>query len=299
MNLESSIQDRSEKTADATGKPAVVLREKSATEIAAQYGVPLRDIYRKALEMGVWPLRYFRNLGSFTTGDQLKLSDATIAVIGAGGLGGHVILLLARMGVGCLKIADHDTFEETNLNRQALATVANLELPKAKAAADMIRAVNPAVEVSLQREKFCAENGDAFLVGADLVIDALDNIPDRFTVEKFAKKHGIPMVHGALSGWEGRLMSILPGDKGLALLYGDEKQYSERKSSSPEAVLGVPALIPAALAAFLAMEAVKIILGRGTLFRNAMAYLDMEKGQLQQFDMLGDGPAEQQDANDV
>ena len=122
---------------------------------------------------------------------------------------------------------------------------------------------------------------DAILAGSDVVVDGLDNAPDRLLLQDAAGRLGIPMVHGALAGFEGRVMTVLPGDAGVKPLYGEAADRAD--PDRPEAVLGVPAVTAALIGTFQAMEVLKILLRRGSLFRNTMAYVDLEKGRLDTF----------------
>jgi molybdopterin/thiamine biosynthesis adenylyltransferase len=203
-------------------------------------------------------------------------------VVGAGGLGGHVILLLARLGIGRLKVVDSDVFDESNLNRQALSSHAALGDPKAEEAVKVVGSINPGVLVSSYEMRLTVSNAPEILKDADVVVDALDNVSDRFVLEEAAHDLGIPMVHGALAGFEGQLMTIFPGDAGLSYLYGN-KGAGRDKTRSPEAVLGVPTPTPCLVATLQAMEVVKIILNRGRIFRNSMVHVDLETGQMNVF----------------
>jgi len=125
-------------------------------------------------------------------------------------------------------------------------------------------------------------NAKKVLEGSDVIVDALDNIPARFTIEDASRTMGIPMVHGALAGLEGQLMTVFPDDPGIKLLYGSSVAGGE-KSKTPEAVLGVPVLMPSLIATLQATEVVKIILKRGRLFRNVMVHVDLESGEMNEF----------------
>jgi molybdopterin/thiamine biosynthesis adenylyltransferase len=125
-------------------------------------------------------------------------------------------------------------------------------------------------------------NSFEILAGSEVVVDGLDNVPDRFVLEKACKKLGIPMVHGALAGLEGRLMTIFPDDPGLKHLYGNESGSSDR-SKNPESILGVPAPTPSLIGTLQVMEVLKIILKRGRIFRNVMLHVDLETGEMNEF----------------
>jgi len=280
--LHRRIREEATSVTDPAGRPIQALKDHDAHAIADEYKWSLHDVYKEMLKKGVYPYRYIRNLDAISPEEQLKLAESKIAVIGAGGLGGNVILLLARVGIGSLVVVDQDAFDETNLNRQALCNVNTLGMPKANAAASAVGAVNPGVNVLPYQVKLDASNVEGILAGSDVIVDALDNVPDRFLLEGAAKKLGIPLVHGTLAGFEGWIMTIFPGDPGLKNIYGaNEAKHTDRES--PQAVLGVPGVTPFLIAAFQSMEVLKILLGRGNIFRDRMIHIDLERGCLNEF----------------
>jgi len=234
------------------------------------------------LGLGIYPYRYIRNRETISPKEQLRLSKSRVAVVGAGGLGGQVILLLARVGVGEIVVVDYDRFDETNLNRQALSSQRAVGKSKAEEAVMVVGAINPGVIVTPHQVRIDPSNAKKVLEGSDVIVDALDNIPARFTIEDASRTMGIPMVHGALAGLEGQLMTVFPDDPGIKLLYGSSVAGGE-KSKTPEAVLGVPVLMPSLIATLQATEVVKIILKRGRLFRNVMVHVDLESGEMNEF----------------
>jgi len=269
---------------DPAGGQVPCLSDLQAGELARKLSCPLRQVFKEALRREIWPLRYLRNRGSFTAREQGRLAECRAAVVGAGGLGGMVILTLARAGIGHLRVIDGDVFDETNLNRQALSTVPGLGKAKALEAARLVGEANPAVEVMPVPVRLDAENAETLLAGADLVLDALDAIPVRLLLEKTARKMGIPLVHGALAGFTGQVMTIYPEDPGLTALYGNGAA-GPAPAERPEAILGVPAPTAAAVAVLQAMEAIKVLLGRGETLRNRILYLDLEAAQFNAFQM--------------
>jgi molybdopterin-synthase adenylyltransferase len=286
-DIQDRIRERAKKITDPAGREADVLEDRTSREIAWQSGVDLHEIYREALKLGVYPYRYIRNLDILSAAEQLRLAESRVAVVGAGGLGGQVIVLLARLGVGTLVVVDGDQFDETNLNRQALCVGETLGEPKARAAAEAVAAINPGIRVISRPVRIDAVVIDGILAGIDVVVDGLDNVPDRLLLQESAGRLGIPMVHGALAGFEGRIMTILPGDAGVKQLYGEPASGAD--PDRPEAVLGVPAVTAALIGTFQAMEVLKILLRRGSLFRNVMAYVDLENGRLDTF-RFGEAP---------
>ena len=280
-DIEERIRERSKRITDPAGRETVILEDNAACEIAWQLGLGLHEIYSESLRLGVYPYRYIRNVDILSATEQLKLAGSRVAVVGAGGLGGQVVLLLSRVGVGTLVVVDCDVFDETNLNRQALCVEETLGEPKARAAAEAVAAINPGIRVIAHQLRLTADVIDGVLSGCDVVVDGLDNAPDRLLLQDAAGRLGIPMVHGALAGFEGRVMTVFPGDAGVKQLYGEAASGAD--PDRPEAVLGVPAVTAALIGTFQAMEVLKILLKRGSLFRNVMAYCDLENGRLELF----------------
>jgi molybdopterin/thiamine biosynthesis adenylyltransferase len=281
-HLKKMVREKSFRMTDPAERPVTVLEEEPARQIADRYACGLGDIYAAALEQDVWPYRYLRNRDILSASEQLQLAKSSAAVIGSGGLGGTVILLLARIGIGALKVVDGDVFDETNLNRQALSEISNLGSPKVEEAAKKVADINPAVKMTMHRTVIEASNIETILSGVQVVVDALDNIPDRLMLCKTSQKLDLPLVHGALAGFDGQVMTVFPGDRGLERIYGNgasQKGAPDR----PEAVLGVPALTPSLVATLQAMEVIKILLNRGQTLRNRMLHIDLEGGRFESF----------------
>jgi len=196
-------------------------------------------------------------------------------VVGAGGLGGWIIEGLARMGVGHLTIIDGDTFQDNNLNRQLGCTERTLGRPKAECMVERAREVNGAVRVTAHVAWLTEENGVSLLSGADVVVDALDNLPTRFVLERLAAKLDRPMVHGAIGGYMGQVMTVYPGDPGLRAFYG-----TPTIERGIETQLGNPAATPMMVAAWQIQAVVRILSGQGELLRNRILIMDAEHGDV-------------------
>lgn len=277
--LSRCIREKSRKIADPAGRTVSILEDSAATELAEQFQCGVPKIYGDALRLGICPYRYVRNREVISVQEQLELALSRVVVIGLGGLGGQIVLLLARVGLGHLVVVDCDVFDETNLNRQALSSIDTLGKPKSEVAAATLTSINPGVEVTSIQARIEAATVETILGGSNVIVDALDNIPDRMLLGEAAKDLGIPLVHGAIAGFEGQLMTVFPKDNGLQQLYGDVR--AERNDPQrPEALLGVPTLTPAIVGSFQAMEVIKIILNRGRLLRNRMVHFDLERGEL-------------------
>jgi molybdopterin/thiamine biosynthesis adenylyltransferase len=244
-----------------------IIRLQQVRELAAANDCPIREVELAALETGVVPWRYLRNLGTIGSEGQAKLLRSTVAVVGLGGLGGYVTEALARMGVGRLILIDGDIFEEHNFNRQLLSDEANLGAGKVEVARQRVAESNSAVEVIGHPVTLTRENLPQLLEEADVVVDGLDRLPTRLMLQEGAQALTIPMVHGSIAGFLGQVMTIFPGDPGLTSLYGEAGQLPEQ---------GLEAQL--AVAAWEAQEVVKILTGRGKPLRNRLLVMDMEIG---------------------
>jgi molybdopterin/thiamine biosynthesis adenylyltransferase len=286
-NLKREIKRAAHPEYDAAGRPVKVVEDKIAGDIAERNGSSIHEIYRYALFSGICPMRYLRNLESITLPEQFRLSEKTAAIVGAGGLGGNIIALLARLGVGTLIIIDPDSFDETNLNRQALSVRQTLGEPKVRVAAEAVADINPGTRVKPHQQAFTRSEANTLLHGADVILDGLDNILDRINLQEAAYDLKIPFIHGAIAGFEGQVMTVLPGDAGLKRIYG-ELSAPEKKKETPEALLGTPAPAPALIASLQVMEALKILLGRGKIHRDSLMHVDMETFRIERFALGGD-----------
>lgn len=242
--------------------------------LAEAFGISRRDVQIAAVENRILPARYQRSLGTVGWDGQMALLRATCGIVGLGGLGGWIVEGLARMGVGRLILVDGDRFSENNLNRQALCWESNLGQYKTDAAAARVHQLNPAVETIAHTVWADAESLSRLLAGAQVIVDALDTLPTRFVLQRVAQALGVPMVHGAIAGYIGQVMTIFPGDAGLFALYPEGKS-PERGA---EALWGNPAATPMMIAAWEIQEVVKLITGRGQPLRNRMLLMDAEQG---------------------
>lgn len=243
--------------------------------ISSKKRIPPREIEISCLEQNIIPIRYIRNIGTIGIEGQLKLLCSTVAVCGVGGLGGTIIELLARQGIGHLVIIDNDKFAENNLNRQIMATEGDLKKSKVKVAATRIKKINSAVTVTAVNKKIDSKNVKNLIKDAVVVIDGLDNLMTRQTVADACNKLKIPFVHGAIAGFNGQLMTIFPGDKGFNAVYGSP---AKENACGIEAQTGNPAATPAVIAAWEVQEAIKIITGIGNPIRNRLIFLDFADG---------------------
>jgi molybdopterin-synthase adenylyltransferase len=255
-------------TAASQGDGAVLsLSLEAARRLASEKGLIPLEVEIAALECGVVPLRYERNIGTIGIEGQIKLLRSCIGVCGLGGLGGFASESLARFGVGRLILVDGDAFEENNLNRQCLCSESDLGRNKTEVAVERVSAVNGSTLLTSITRFVGLEDIPQVFYGADLVIDALDTVTSRLALEEGCAQLGIPLVHGAIAGDAGQVMTVFPGDPGLKALYGggDERGV--------ETMTGNPPTTPALIASLQVQEAIKAICG-GELLRNGFLLID-------------------------
>lgn len=213
--------------------------------------------------------RYSRNMNMLSKEENENLKNFRVCVVGCGGLGGYIIEMLGRLGIGHITAIDGDVFDESNLNRQLLATCENLGKSKALEAKERMNSVNPDVKVHTVTERVTEENVVSIFEGHDVIVDAVDNIKTRFLIKDAASKLNKPMVHGAIAGWYGQVSSIFPGEATL------EKIYPKNSTHGIEKELGNPSFTPAVVASIEVSEVLKILIGRGEPLRNKVLRIDL------------------------
>jgi len=219
--------------------------------------------------------RYARQLSipGFGPKAQERLSEASVAVVGVGGLGSPVCQYLAAAGVGRLILIDDQKAEPSNLNRQVIHFEEDAALPryKVESARMKIEALNSDVEVEALPMRL-EEETSFILKGADLAVDCLDNPKGRYLLNRICLERRIPMVHGAVEGFSGHVFSIVPGGPCLRCAF----------PSLPNRWSGVPVLGAAAgvIGSMQAAEAVKIITGIGEAPNGRALFLDLKSWQL-------------------
>lgn len=203
--------------------------------------------------------RYERSLlaQGFSEEAMVKLSRATIAVVGAGGLGSAVLYYLTAAGAGRLRIIDHDTITMSNLQRQILYSTPQIGHAKAEEAAKRLSRLNPLVDIEAFSEKLDEHNAANILSGCDVVMDCTDNYRARYIIDDFCSSAGIPMVYGTAQDTNGQVAVFnFNGGPSYRDLYPEEAE-NEKKVGVLPPVVGITGSIQA-------MEAMKIICGIGT-----------------------------------
>lgn len=217
--------------------------------------------------------RYERNMHTISEKENEFLADCNICVVGCGGLGGYIIEILGRLGIGRITAIDGDVFDETNLNRQIISEERLIGWPKAVAAEERMHKVNSDVEVNSIIENVNEKNVKELCKGYDIVIDALDNIPGRLILESACEEMGIPLIHGAIGGWYGQVAVVMPGDRTLSKIYSEDDEKGEEKE------LGTPSFTPAVVAGIEAAEAVKVLLKKETVLSKKLLSIDLLRNE--------------------
>lgn len=198
---------------------------------------------------------------------QIKLKKSKVVVAGVGGLGSPVALYLAAAGIGKIKLVDDEKVELSNLNRQILHWEEDVGRYKVDSAAEKLRRFNRGVEVLPDRSRISRESALKIVKGFDAVVDALDNFEARFYLNEACVKENIPLVHGAVQGFEGRVATILPrASPCLMCIYG--------RIEAPRASFPVVGAAPAAVASLQAMEVIKLVTGIGRPATGKLIILD-------------------------
>ncbi len=239
-------------------------------EAASRFNMTVRQVEGIILSMDHLPARYAKNRAIINTQQQRALFDGTVAVVGCGGLGGYVVEELARLGVGTLRVIDADVFEEHNLNRQVLCTLSSLGKAKVDAAADRVAGINPACEVIPLRTSLTADNAPSLLSGSVAVVDGLDSIPSRLDLADACARLRIPLVHGAIGGWYGMVLTQGPEQNRIRQLYGKAGDIR-----GIEETLGNPSFTPALVASIEAAEVCKLLIGEGTTLDGRMLFINL------------------------
>ena len=266
------IAESAESRVAPDGRTYLVISLKTAASISRSQDVLAGEVEITALKQGIIPSRYLRNIGTIGLDGQIKLLQSTVAVVGAGGLGGTVIELLARQGIGHLIIIDNDRFAEQNLNRQIMSTEKNLGKYKVTAAAKRVKEINSATTVTTFRQRLTRDNAEKLLGSARVVVDGLDNLSSRLVVERACRQLAIPYIYASIAGFNGQLMTIFPGDVGLSSLYGSFSDTAPEQGI--ETRIGNPPATAAMIAALQVQEVVKIITGVGVPIRNQILLVD-------------------------
>ena len=248
---------------------AKVMREmgyQNVTSMAGGYGAWKNGGFKWVQDFQYTPdqlIRYSRHFLLPEVGEdgQAKLLQAKVLMVGAGGLGSPSAYYLAAAGVGTIGIIDNDVVDISNLQRQILHANDRVGMPKVESAKKTLEGLNPDVKVIPYQAKLTSDNIMEILKDYDFVIDGCDNFPTRYLVNDACVLTGKPNVHGSIFQFEGQATVFYPG-KGpcYRCLYPEPPPADMAPSCAEAGVLGV---LPGLIGVIEALEAVKLILGKG------------------------------------
>jgi molybdopterin-synthase adenylyltransferase len=197
---------------------------------------------------------------------QERLKKAKVFVAGAGGLGSPVSIYLAVAGIGHIRIADHDVVDPSNLNRQILHWYKDIGRLKVDSAREKLSEMNPDVKIEITSKTINETNISSMTDGFDAIVDAMDNFPTRYILNRTAVERNIPFFHGAVRGLEGRAMTIIPGKTAcLRCMY---------HGTPPAEKFPVLGATPAVIASIQVTEVIKYFTGMGDLLTDRLLIYD-------------------------
>jgi molybdopterin/thiamine biosynthesis adenylyltransferase len=253
--MKKNIEEFLKQSAVDTFLPILV--EKEAVEF---YGLSFQEVENIALKNRITPLRYKRNQSTISIENQLKLLNSHVAIVGCGGLGGHIAEILTRIGVGTLTLFDFDIFEEHNLNRQNFSNYNSLGKEKVLVVKEALELINPSLHVEAFIKKFDPFMDMDLIKNSNVVVDALDNPQTKLDLASTCKEKNIAFVHGAIAGMTGQFTT----SNTLENLY-------RGSGSGIEKSVGNPSFSVTFAASIQSSEVIKTILGIGdTLKENIL-----------------------------
>ncbi len=204
---------------------------------------------------------------------QRRLKEASVLVIGAGGLGSPAMMYLAASGVGVIGVIDDDVVENSNLQRQIIHADQRIGMAKVQSAAVAMKGLNPFIEVRPYQRRLTAEIAAELIADYDMVLDGSDNFDTREVVNAACVAAGKPLIAGAITQWEGQISLYDPAHGGPCLACVFPKRPAPGLVPTC-AEAGVAAPLPGVIGAMMAMEAVKHLTGAGATLRGRLMLYD-------------------------
>jgi molybdopterin/thiamine biosynthesis adenylyltransferase len=217
-----------------------------------------------------------RIMAEFGDAGQQRLAESGVAIIGLGGLGSPAALYLAAAGVGRLGLIDDQCVDASNLNRQILYGEADVGQPKAEVAAGRLRMIDERIELEALRQTVGPSNIAGFYQRYDVILDGTDSFETKFLLNDAAVLLRRPLIHGAVLQWGGQVLTVLPGGPCLRCLFGEPPEPEEVQSCEEAGVLGAATGV---IGSVQAEEAIKVILGAGTVLSGRIFQHDGLKAQ--------------------
>jgi adenylyltransferase/sulfurtransferase len=210
--------------------------------------------------------RYQRQMMIFDRVGQERLKQSKVFIAGAGGLGCPIALYLAAAGIGHISIVDKDIVDQTNLNRQVLHWEKDIGRAKAQSIEEKLKEINPYINIVARNLTIDKENVIQLVKDADVIVDAMDNFETRYLLNLAALEIGIPLVHGAIRGFDGQVTTIVPGKTAcLNCIF---------PQAPPKEVFPVIGVAPGIIRIIQANEVIKCLLRIGEPLENRLLLWD-------------------------
>lgn len=242
----------------------------SLMQLAVSHDMSLSQAQSLALENRILPERYLRNFSSIGLADQQRLAESRVLLVGLGGLGGYILEILGRSGAGSYILADGDSFEESNLNRQILGTVDTIGKSKVEVARNRLEQVNPFCRCQIIPRFLSRGDLPGLMKNVDLVVDALGGVEFRQILLEAAASSGLPLVTGFVAGTTGLASTVYPGGKNPSAFWqGKSEDAAENR-------LGNMASIVSLIASVQSAEVINILTGKKSNLAGKVFLADFE-----------------------
>ncbi|MFP4236222.1 MAG: HesA/MoeB/ThiF family protein [Desulfonatronovibrio sp.] len=270
MEYLSFINELKKKSRPHKKHPFSLISSSRLLGLASLHNITSFQAQSLALRNNVLPERYLRNFTSLDIHDQTGLAESSILLVGLGGLGGYVLEILARSGVGTFILADGDRFEESNLNRQILGTVDTLEKFKVQAAYDRLQSINPFCRARIIPDFLARKDLPELMLEVDLVVDALGGIEFRPVLLEETARAGLPLVTGFVAGKTGLVSVICPGDQDPCVFWeGKNEEGAENRLGNMASVVSLIASVQGA-------EVINLLTGKQSRLQGKVLLADFE-----------------------
>ena len=215
---------------------------------------------------------------------QEKLLSSSAVIVGCGALGTHSAECLARSGVGVIRIIDPECIELSNLQRQCLFNESDVGAPKAVCAANRLSGINSDVRIEPVCERLTRQNAPELLSGADIVIDAVDNLASREEINRACVESGVPWIYGGIAGFRGMTMNVIPGGACFKCLMPGPPPDSEATADS----IGIIGPLADMISAVQCAEAIKILVhgAQSASVRRTLLYVDLRENKFDQHEVI-------------
>ncbi|WP_052507016.1 HesA/MoeB/ThiF family protein [Desulfonatronovibrio magnus] len=247
--------------------------------LSQKHDYSISDAQQLCLSNKILPRRYIKNFPTIDLKQQLALASSKVLLVGLGGLGGYILEILGRTGVGSFFLADGDVFEESNFNRQLLGYDSKSGVSKAEAAAERLTRINPLCTFEIVNKFLIKEDLPGLVPKVDIVIDALGGIEFRPDLLEATGNAGLPLVTGFVAGSTGLAATVLPGGKSPAAFWqGSNDQGAEIK-------LGNIACTVVTIATIQAQEALNLLTGKPARLIDKVILTDLDSLTFEQLEL--------------